>query len=311
MKKMLFILFIGLAFMVNAQTPKEYYELAQDAYEKEDYKSTIKYLDKINGKEYLKPDYYNLKAQSQYELKNYNEAYKTVSIGIERFSDVSSLYNTRGNFLMSFQEYDYAISDMTMAIEFCQVDSELHYFYNNRSAAKYSKRDFEGAYQDLMKAYEYDSTDVATLTNLGAVCDEVGRGDETLKYLLKCIEADSTFYGVYVNIGFKYQEMGEYEKAVEYFDLVLEHDENDPLGYSNRSYCKLKMGDLKGAMKDINQSIKIYPENPYAYRNRALIYLEKGNESKACDDIHTALNKGYTQMYGEEMNTLNKKYCDQ
>jgi tetratricopeptide (TPR) repeat protein len=123
------------------------------------------------------------------------------------------------------------------------------------------------------------------------------------------VEVDSTFYPAYGNIGFKYQEMGQYDKAIEYFNKVLEMSPDEPLGYSNRSYCRLKTGDIKGAKSDIEKSLKLYPGNSYAYRIRALIYLEEGKTDKACEDFRTALNKGFTEMYGDEVLQLLKKHC--
>jgi tetratricopeptide (TPR) repeat protein len=84
---------------------------------------------------------------------------------------------------------------------------------------------------------------------------------------------------------------------------------NEPLGYSNRSYSRLKLGDTKGAMKDINKSIELYPSNSYAYRNRALIYIEQEKFDKACEDLQTAIDKGYTLSYGEDVINLQKKHC--
>ncbi|HPS83490.1 MAG TPA: hypothetical protein PLA88_04180, partial [Bacteroidales bacterium] len=139
--------------------------------------------------------------------------------------------------------------------------------------------------------------------------DELGKDDDVFKYLFRVIEIDSTFYGAYINIGFKYQLMGSHDKALEYFDKALVYSTDDPLLYSNRSYSRLMTGDLKGAMQDIEKSIKMYPGNSYAYRNRALIYIAMEKSEEACEDIQRALNNGFTEMYGDEVLTLQSKYC--
>lgn len=71
-----------------------------------------------------------------------------------------------------------------------------------------------------MRAYQIDSLDLSVLTNLATVCDEVGKGELTLKYLHKVLELDSTFISAWGNIGFKYQQMGNYNKAITYFNKV-------------------------------------------------------------------------------------------
>ena len=135
MKNFLFLLILGISFSNYAQTTEEYFDMAYDAMNSKDYKSVLKYMDKVLELETPNADYYNLKSQAYYELKQYNEAYETISTGIKRFPKEASLYDTRGNYLISFQEYDYAVSDFDNAIALCTEDSILHFYYNNRSAA--------------------------------------------------------------------------------------------------------------------------------------------------------------------------------
>ena len=310
MRNILLAVFITVINLTFAQTADELYEKANSSFENEDYKAALKTVDKAIELDSLNVDFYNLKALSLYKLEKFQESYDTYNKAISIFPEKPYLYISRGNLFLTIQKYDYAILDFTKAMGLAENDSTKCFAVTNRAAAKLSVRDFEGAYEDLMTAYKYDSTDVATLTNLGAVCDEIGRGDETLKYLLKVIEVDSSFYPAYGNIGFKYQELGQYEKAIEYFNKVLEFNPEEPLGYSNRSYNRLKLGDLKGAMKDIEKSIKLYPENSYAYRIRALIYIEKGKMNKACSDLQEALDRGFTLTYGKEVLNLQREHCD-
>ena len=62
-------------------------------------------------------------------------------------------------------------------------------------------------------------------------------------------------------------------------------------------------------MSDVNKSIQLYSANSYAYRIRALIYIEKKDLDKACADLQTAIDKGFTAIYGNEVIELQKKYC--
>lgn len=310
MRQLLIIILFATVKLTTAQTGDNHYNQAKTAFDNKDFKTALKNIDYAIKFDSLIIDFFVIKAKCLYELKLYQELYDTYNMAISIFPNYSFLYNNRGNLLINFREFDTAIHDFTTAIELAENDSTKHNSITNRAAAKISKRDFNGAYQDLLTAYKFDSTDFATLTNLGVVCDEIGKGDETLKYLLKAIELDSSFYPAYLNIGFKYQVMGQYEKALEYHDKVLEFNPDEPLGYSNRSFTKFKLGDLKGAMKDIEKSIRLYPENSYAYRIRALIYIEERKIEKACDDLQTALDKGFTVTYGEEVINLHKKYCN-
>lgn len=309
MKNVIVILLLCSANLILGQTAEEYYQKASIAYENADLKNTLKLLDKSIKLDSSNVECFTLKGQVQHELKQYRESFDTYSRGITLFPNDPYLYFNRGNLLLVLQEFGYAIKDFTIALKLTEDEVIKHRAITNRAAGKISIRDFEGAYQDLIISHKHDSTDLATLINLGAVCDEIGKGDETLKYLLKAIAIDSTSHDAYGNIGFKYQEMGEYKTAISYFDKVLELSPNDPLGYSNRGFNKLKLGDTKGAMSDIDKSIKIYPENSYAYKIRALIFLEQGKKDKACKDLQIAVDKGYTTMYGPEVEELQKVNC--
>ncbi len=296
---------------VLAQDIKSLYEDASDDFKNKNYKSALKSINKVLAIDSSDAYYFQLKAKCHLKLEEYEEAFFAFTRGINNFPEESMLYNERGVFLTSMQEYTYAKQDLNLAVKYSKNDTALMQSYVNRSIAHSRVRNFEEAYNDLYAAYKIDSTDIAVLVNLGAICDEIGKGEETLVYLLKALELDSTFFAIYGNIGFKYQEMGEYAKAIEYFDKVLEMDPDQALGYSNRAYCRYKLGDLKAAMKDINKSIKMYPANSYAYRIRGLIYLEQGSKEKACTDFDEAINRGFTTTYGMEVVNLQMEHCSE
>ena len=304
-------LFLLLFTSVTAftQTADKYYEESLQKIENKDYQGSLTAIKKAISLDSNNSDYYNALFITLYNLKRYDDAYQVLNKGVSKFPKDAIMYNNRGNFYLQAGEFEESISDFTKAMRFAKNDTAKHIAINNRAAAKMAKRDFEGAYEDLMTVYNYDSTDLGVLTNLGAVCDEVGRGDETLKYLLKAVQIDPKFAGAYANIGFKYQHLGDHKKAIEYYNKVIELDPDEALGYSNRSFSKLKLGDMKGAEEDIAKSLKLYPENSYAYRIRALIYIEKKDHKMACKDLQIALDRGFTVTYGDEVINLMKKYC--
>ena len=62
-------------------------------------------------------------------------------------------------------------------------------------------------------------------------------------------------------------------------------------------------------MEDINKSIELYPTNSYAYKVRALIHIANKKDEKACEDLDIAIELGYTQQYGEEVQQLINANC--
>jgi tetratricopeptide (TPR) repeat protein len=307
------ILFFSLLIFSNltvlAQSAEDYHKKASDYYDKEDYENAI-----LNINQALQTDpgnaiYLLFKGNAFEKGKKIQEAYDTYTLAISLNPRDSRFYSQRGVLLTNVLNIEYAIRDFNAALDFETVDSLKTVLLHNRGAAKIYTRDFQGAYDDFIAALQYDTLNIGILNNLATVCDEVGKGEQTLTYLHKILKIDSTFIGAHLNIGFKYQEMGEYLTAIKYFNKVLELEPEEPLAFSNRAYCRYKTGDYDNALSDINVSIRLFPANSYAYRNRALIYLAKNKVSEACADIEESLRFGFTKVYGDEVENLKKQHC--
>lgn len=257
----------------------------------------------------IQTDLQVLRTKNHLDSKDYEQSLELYNAAVNIYPDDEVMYGLRGNFYLKFREFDKAINDFSRSIALTNNDSIKMKLYTNRGAAKSNKRDFIGSYEDFQKAYNIDSLNVATLVNLGAVADEIGKQDETIFYLKKAIQIDSTCYPAYGNLGFQYQELGDYQEAIKYYNKVLELVPNDPLGFSNRAFNKMKLKNLDGALYDINKSINIYPENSYAYMVRALILIEQKEFEKACLDISKSLEEGFSAMYGDRVDKLKKKHC--
>lgn len=303
------LLLLCLPWVGYSQSKEELYEAASTEYDR---KNMVKAIDLITRALSIEPkntQFLLFKANALDQAGQYQAAYDTYTTVIQLNPKDFIAYNNRGLLLNRLQEYELSLKDFDDAINLSTSDSGKLSLYLNRGAVKTSIRDFTGAYEDYTKALSYDSLNIVVLNNLAGVCDEIGKGDQTLKYLNKIINIDPSFIGAYANIGFKYQEMGDYKTAISYYNKVLEMDPKEALGYSNRSYNRYKLGEYEAALKDINESIHLYPGNSYAYRVRGLIYLAMKDPNRACKDFTEALALGFTRMYGEEVENLKKKHC--
>lgn len=307
--RLLTALLLCLSLNSYAQTAGSYFTKAEKLFKEKKYAAALQLTEKALALDSTQLDYYDLKAQCHTELKQWQQVYDAYTKGLMINPKASYFYNYRGNFLISSGNFDEAIADFDNGIPYAENDSIQFVLILNRGSAKTLKRDFEGAYKDFMSCYSFDSTNVGVLTNLGSVCDETGRKAETLKYLEKALALEPTSIPAIGNIGFKYQEMGDYKTAIKYFNRALALAPNDGQCYGNRGYNKLKLGDIKGAKQDLEKAIQLYPANSYAYRIRALIYIEEKQYAKACADLQTALDKGFTVSYGNEVQELKEKYC--
>ena len=309
MSKLLY-LFLCLFLINNIFAQDKTLENAIELAEEGNFEEAVKIVNQVIMTNTPKAEYYLQKADYLLELQKYKEAILTLTSAIQIMPDSLPLYDMRGTLYDAFLMYDEAIADYTVSIEKTNDNSFKAHSLSNRGGTKAKIRNFESAYSDLILAIELDSTNLAALNNLATVCDEINKSDETLYYLEKVVSIDPDFVPAYVNLGFKHQQIGNHEKALQYFDKAIKMAPEEPLAYSNRSFSKLKTNDLKGAMSDINFSLKQMPQNSYAYKIRALIYIEQRKFTQACKDLKLAIEWGYTKQYGDEVQKLQKKYCN-
>lgn len=310
MKKRIITICLTLsAFSSFAQTDSLEYKKSVAELESGNPKAALKSIDKALSLA-KKEDYILFRSEVLLALEDYQATFDNYKTGIELFPESFYLHSQLGIFLNQVGEIEYSTDILTKSIELAGKDEDLlSTAYTNRSGVFTAVRDFESAYNDLILAHTYDTTNIAPLINLGAVCDEIGKAEEGINFLYKALAIDPTYYPIYGNIGFFHQTKGDYAKAIECYNKVLEMNPDEPLGYSNRSFNRMKLGDLKGAMTDIDKSIKLYPANAYAYMVKGSIYVEQKKFDKACEQFSIALQKGFTERYGKDVEIMMGKYC--
>jgi tetratricopeptide (TPR) repeat protein len=249
------------------------------------------------------------KANKLVEKGKHQDAVNLLTELIKEFPDSAKLYDARGSIFLQARLYKESLDDFNKAVSKVKSNKLKLAYLVNRGSLKFQVRDFEGSYTDMMKAYDIDSLDIRVLNNLALSCDEIGKPNETLKYLEKIIQIDSNFAYAYINIGYKYRLMEQYEKAITYLDKAVKLDPKESLAYSNRSYCRMKINDLDGAMKDIDLSILYNSNNSYACKVKGMIYLEKKDKEKACENFNIAIDKGYRTNYGDDVSEMINENC--
>jgi len=299
--------FLSLTFSSFAQIDKQKYakELAGNGKVKE----ALAVIDEVIRNNPPQASFYHDKANYQLELKDYEGLMMTLAAGIKVMPDSVSLYDMRGTWLEAVGLYDEAIQDFTTGYNKAIENKLKSHLLANRGGTKARTRNFQGAYDDLVTAIKLDPANVDALNNLAAVCDEVGKSDETLKYLKQIISIDPEYTAAYVNMGFRLQLLGQHKEAIGYFTKAIEMNPNEALAYSNRSFSRLRLKDHEGAIRDINESIRLLSTNSYAYKIKAMIEIEMGKIDDACLNLKKALDLGYSAQYGGEVNDLINKNC--
>lgn len=261
-------------------------------------------LDSINFDLYIDRGYHYFQNKLiDKALNDYNKA-----IELNPRSHIG--YHYRAILFYSIGYADYAIEDNTQAILLSDEDTLTNIYLNNRGNAKMMKQDFEGAYDDYFKVLQFDSTDLAALTSIGTTLNGLNRDEEAIGYLETVIRLYPKSYGGYVNLAYKYMLLEDYQKALDLNNKALKIDSLQPNAYNNRGFVHYKLKNNKAALNDINKSLSLYPSNSYAYKNRSLVYIEQDKLGLACLDLEKALELGFSEMYGTEVEELQKKHCN-
>ena len=100
------------------------------------------------------------KSEKHFKKKEYKEAMTDLNDGLIKMPDSTKLYLQRGNLNLTYQLFDKAESDFTLGLKISMDTNEKVIFLINRSSAKTSVRNFEGAYTDMKQALELDSNNI-------------------------------------------------------------------------------------------------------------------------------------------------------
>lgn len=261
----------------------------------------------------LSPDsawFYIYRAKA--EEKDFASIERDLDKAVELEPENDRLYFERGKFYgSSIYFVEQEIEEYDKALKFVREDSMRVKYYNAKGMAYWSKREFYKAQEEVMKAYDIDSSSILVLNSLALIAGERGDFSRSEVYLKRIIYIEPNDVLGFMNLGFYYQKQEMYDSSIVYLNRAIEIDPNySGFTWNNRGFSKFKLGDTKGALKDINKSLELAPYNSYAYRNRAMVYLQQKNVKAACEDLKYALKLGYTQQYGRDVQEMNFKNCD-
>ncbi len=104
---------------------------------------------------------------------------------------------------------------------------------------------------------------------------------------------------------------GDHKGAIADYDRAIKLNPNYSYAFNNRGWSWYKAGNTAKALKDIGRAKRKKSMNPFVYRNLGVIALESGDTTKACLLFREALDKGFTTLYGTEVEDLMATSCKQ
>lgn len=94
---------------------------------------------------------------------------------------------------------------------------------------------------------------------------------------------------------------GDHAGAILDYDRAIKLNPNYSYAFNNRGWSYYKSGQTDKGIRDIQRARKKKVHNPFVYRNLGVIALESGDSAKACILFRQALDRGFTALYGKEV----------
>lgn len=311
------IVFVLLCFVFSgfmwAQRPAEeepLYKKAQKLQEKGHYEKSSETLQFLFDQGKVEPEYLMLHITNLIALDNFKEAFGLLNTSIQRFPKSVKLLQMKALILYEMGRFGEEAEVWTQTLEVVSGDTLFHYFLGNRGMAYFRSGKVKKAELDLRKAYAFDSTDVDIVSNMVQLEFRLGNTAEGKRLLNKAYAMAPEEYVTLNNMGLYLQKEGAYEASIQWLERALKLNAKEAYGWSNQAFNYYKTGDLKKAEKYIEKSLKLDPGNSWAYKNKGLILQAKGQTQEACRQFDIALELGYTNQYGDEVQKLKQEYCN-
>src|SRR5687768_12225309 len=162
----LLLIFVFSSAALSAQTSEEFFKMAVQKFENEQYLDANTLIDKAIEKDKHQLNNYLLKSKIEFKLRNKKSVILNMYKAIAVAPKDSEPYSRAGEFYSSFGYPDSAIAMYNRAIERAENDTVLHNMYTNRSTAYMNNQQFKLAKSDLERTLKFNPNNQAALNNM-------------------------------------------------------------------------------------------------------------------------------------------------
>lgn len=275
--------------------------IAQALQSKQQFHKAIEYYDKIIAIDDQAVTAYEERGLCHYALGRIEKALNDLNTAIILSEDNHNAHFNRGLLYLQKKDPENALKDFEKAyiIYGDSLDYLSHLAFTNLLLKNYTACIF---YCDKLLDYNAEDTD-GLLYKANALLKM-----EEYKEAIRCYARLGRMYPheplFYNNIGFAYALMDLPDLGLKYLNYALEIEPQYPSALSMMGFCWYLKGDFDKALDYINEALGLDPSNAYAYKNRALIYMKLGEMMPAFEDLKMALEMGFTEQYGEEVERI-------
>jgi tetratricopeptide (TPR) repeat protein len=221
--------------------------------------------EKIDDAELL---YY--RALLMYKGKSFKTAFETIEAILDIKPNYIEAFMLRAKMRFERKEYNYAIKDLTDAINLASETNRDYETYKLRAKSKFEIGDFKGA-----------------ITDWNVYLDGIPKEEEAL------VSRAASKININDNSG-----------AITDLDEAIKVNSKNPVSWCYRGVAKGGNKQYVEALKDLDYSIKLKFDYSAAYVNRAAIKMASKDKRGACKDLEKADTLGDEIAY-----KLLDKYC--
>jgi tetratricopeptide (TPR) repeat protein len=181
--------------------------------------------------------------------------------------------------------------------------------YFRRGRTRYALGKLEEALSDFQKAIDFNPSYSEAYNHKGIVHLDAGDTASALQNHTKAIELNPHYADAYYQRAFVNMHQKNYKEAIDDYNMAIERNTAEGYMYLNRGYAYYLNGDYEKALLDTHKAAMMMPENPYVFKIKAITEIALKNSEAACESISRALDLGYTDAYGDDLEKLARKIC--
>ena len=260
--------------------------------------------------------YYIGIAVCQRNLKEKEEAIKTLDYAIKLNSQNSRAFSQRGYTYMEMREFQKAADDFVKALEIDNDDLAFNYL-DEIADSSFEAIDFKLKMKQVMKpnepswpyyralirksqkmypeAIEMFKTcqklnySIVLTRNIAECYNEMGDFESSLNAINEGIESDSTDVSLIYLKAHTLDDYGRAEESIAEFTHLIELAPDAVQGYTGRAWVKQHNNDVDGAIEDYTMATMVDPSYVFSYHSRGRLYKKKGKIDLANADFKKVL----------------------
>lgn len=300
-RKVIYVILVLIMFGCASTTELPEYNSALNAYNEGKYQTAITYIDRALQIKNNDPEFYVLRAKSNYKMDNKSLAMNDLNKSLELENSFKARY-LRGKIFLEFNELEKAKQDFREAYNLNSESADLLF---DLGYLEFLEGENQLALEYYTKASQLNSRNPATYVNLGNLYAMMGDSKTAIDNYSKALVLDTTDGIAYYNRANEKMLLGDFVGAIEDYENSLLIDSLNISTLFVLAEAKIKVNDISGALNNYNQIVNLDSTSAKAFylRGSTEILLEKFD--KACPDFKKAGELGYFDAY-----EMIKKYCD-